>query len=1380
MLGFVALQNLKNSLVERGEDFVSRMVNYMSKSYMRDLAPSIFEESNDAIFVVDPQSHVIIDVNPSAQRLARLSRAQLVGMKVVDLFQTRDGQRLSASHIADWNAANVRLRRMYTLNHGDSESIPVDLCFNYIRKEFSAVDMIISNVPRRGFPADSHQEAEKPCREVVEQADDMIQVVRDDGSFIRVNPAWHRILGYSVDDVNLLNLFDIVHPDDRALCREVMDDVFTMKNSAPVKLVLRAADGRSVALGGHVDCGVENGSRASARFLLHDIRDSKQNLQHVARSARRLEKGNDRPANGETKNVRGAKENAKSRLARESVAGLVASATSDGVWQWDLTTNEIHLHDNWYSMTGYQRGDFDTVIDSWKALIHPDDVHRTLAAVQRYLDGIDETYECEYRLLTKDRGWCWILDRGKIMEWDAAGKPIVMVGADKDIDEKKRSALMMEGYNKTLEQFAAGESLESILNTLALTLETQIDDMAAAILPVDGSGLLQRGVAPSLPESYGQKLQGLKLGSAVTDDPFFGNENRGRSSENNESDSCWSQFHQITAEHQLTACWSQPVISNEGEVLAVLVVYFDQRRKPTDDEIPAIKGVANLIRIAISRQHDRIRLTESEQRFRAVFESSRTAIFVADAKSGTLVDVNQAAAELMDLPKHQFVGMHQSELHPPEEAERYRQLFMRHTKTGGIINEVLYVQRRNGDRIPVEIHASNFEIAGRAYIQGVFYNLTRRQRIETSLRKSEEKLRLVTDAMPAFIGYLNADETYGFVNAQYEKLFDLPRDEIIGRRNVDLLGQDAYRRISRYVKAALSGRRVKYEIDVDLSTLGSRTLAVEYVPDVSADGRVQGYYSLAIDITDRKNAEASIRAVVEGTAVVGAKFFQSFAKHLAGAMNVRYVLVCLHLDNPVTKVRTLAFWSGDELKENIEYELAGGPCAVTARGEWTFYPEGIQAQFAADTDLVAMEAESYCGIPMLDSNGRIMGHLAMIDDRPMTSNLCERSIVKVFVARAAAEMERIINDRKLHTSESRIRSIIEAIPVCVKVLDAEGMLLDMNATGLSLIEADSLESVRGKCVFDFIVEEHRDEFIHATQESFQGTPTEMEFEIIGLKGTRRWMQTRSVPLADPSGIVRSVLAVTRDISEDKRTEKMIRRHREEMAEISRLSNLGQMSTGIAHELNQPLTAMSMFASASLRDLKGGKVDVEILANDLAAIADQSVRAGEVIQSIRKLVGAKRKALSTIDINETIWRALGLIDIEFMIQADMMEFQPGADLPMVRADDLQLQQALINLIRNALEATVHQKNPKPIVIRTRVHDNETILVEVEDFGDGFAGEILATPFKAFATTKESGMGLGMSISKTIIENHGGTIWIKNKRGGGALVSFTLPIRNDSIR
>lgn len=183
-------------------------------------------------------------------------------------------------------------------------------------------------------------------------------------------------------------------------------------------------------------------------------------------------------------------------------------------------------------------------------------------------------------------------------------------------------------------------------------------------------------------------------------------------------------------------------------------------------------------------------------------------------------------------------------------------------------------------------------------------------------------------------------------------------------------------------------------------------------------------------VTPSRDLAEVLKTILEGTAgTTGDAFLRSFARHLASALSVRYAFVSKCVDWPTTRVRTLAFWMGDRFGDDFEYNLEGTPCAGVLDGQTCYYPDRIQQLFPKDKDLVAISAESYLGIPLKDSGGHILGHLAVLDDKPMTAadEELRKTLLRIFAARAAAELERLRQELTLKETQGRLEAAVSAM-----------------------------------------------------------------------------------------------------------------------------------------------------------------------------------------------------------------------------------------------------------------------------------------------------------------------------------------------------------------
>lgn len=268
------------------------------------------------------------------------------------------------------------------------------------------------------------------------------------------------------------------------------------------------------------------------------------------------------------------------------------------------------------------------------------------------------------------------------------------------------------------------------------------------------------------------------------------------------------------------------------------------------------------------------------------------------------------------------------------------------------------------------------------------------------------------------------------------------------------------------------------------------------------------------------------------------------------------------------------------------------------------------------------------------------------------------------------------------------------------------------------------------------------------------------------------------PIKDPDGNITHFVSIQTNITEHRHAEEQARLHQMELAHVSRLNTLGEMASGLAHELNQPLAAISSYSATGLELLKNKKISENKFIHILEQTHAQACRAGIIIKRMRRMIRKERTHKSPCNINALIRDAAALSEPELRRHDIQLKLDLNNSLPRILADSIQIEQVILNLLRNAIEASSANND---IVIRSRINNKSEAQISVEDMGKGVDAETAKNLFTPFYTTKPAGLGVGLSLSRSIIEFHSGQLWTEPNTPKGSCFHFTLPLgdREDSL-
>jgi two-component system, LuxR family, sensor kinase FixL len=362
----------------------------------------------------------------------------------------------------------------------------------------------------------------------------------------------------------------------------------------------------------------------------------------------------------------------------------------------------------------------------------------------------------------------------------------------------------------------------------------------------------------------------------------------------------------------------------------------------------------------------------------------------------------------------------------------------------------------------------------------------------------------------------------------------------------------------------------------------------------------------------------------------------------------------------------------------------------------------------------------------------------------------------------------------LQDTEAALRELAEHIPDVFWVTEPQ--------TGTCLYVNSAYETIWGRTCRSLLERPrswlegvHPDDRprIHAHfEQQAAGQETNVEYRVVRPDGSVRWIHDRGFPVRDAAGRLHRVVGIAKDITQRKLAEGAQRQDLAKLAHVARLTTLGEMAAGLAHELNQPLSAIANFTQGCVRRIRAGTAQPEELLEALEEVAVQTERAGEVIRRMRGFLRSPQPGRASLDLNELIREAARLDRAEMQSRGTRLRFELADSLPEVLGDQAQLEQVLLNLIRNAQEAMAENAPEQRELTLASSRGDGWVKVTVHDTGPELAAAVRVRLLEQFFTTKAQGLGLGLAISRSIIEAHGGRLWAENN-AGGTTFSFTLP-------
>jgi len=430
--------------------------------------------------------------------------------------------------------------------------------------------------------------------------------------------------------------------------------------------------------------------------------------------------------------------------------------------------------------------------------------------------------------------------------------------------------------------------------------------------------------------------------------------------------------------------------------------------------------------------------------------------------------------------------------------------------------------------------------------------------------------------------------------------------------------------------------------------------------------------------------------------------------------------------------------------------------------------------FSTDEYIRRQRARSVLCLPLV-KQGTLVALLYLENDlAPNVFTPGRIAVLKVLASEAAMSLENSRLYRELQEREAKIRRLVDSNIIGVVIATREGAIIEANGAFLDMIGYSRDDLVAGRLRWAELTPA---EWRAATERAAAairatGRCDVFEKEYIRRDGSRVPVLVGAAAFVDTRA--RSVSFVV-DLSERKRSEEALQRAHAELAHVTRVTTLGELAASIAHEVNQPLAAIIADANACLNWLAGTNPRLDMVHEALAAIVRDGHRAADVILRIRQLAVKGVSPKAAVDLNDVVREVIPLVRAALLRHEVSLAVELASELPRVLGDRVQLQQVILNLAMNGTEAMAGvEGRPRELTIRSQPLDGEHVTLAVHDTGVGIDPNHLDRLFDAFFTTKADGMGMGLSISRSIVEAHGGRLWVTPNEPHGAIFHFSLPV------
>ncbi|WP_425615092.1 PAS domain S-box protein [Anatilimnocola sp. NA78] len=1318
------------------------------------------------------------------------------------LYPEPEAQQAAAQLLRDiWAKGDVRsVEKEIVRKDGERRTVLVSTTMVVSEANEAAVVASFTDITELKKSAEALRASEARYRTFVDHVADGLFLHDHDGTVLDVNRRACESLGRSREELvgQMPYTFDpVISPERMAYLRKELDE----GNSLNFETCHQRDDGTVFPVEVRVRPFTENGRRLSLS-LATDITRRKLIEDELRQSNERFR--------------------------------LVVRATNDAVWDWVPGTKEVWWSEGMSDLFGHTPSNEQQDPDWWVRHIHPDDRQRVKDNFFQTVNGEGSQWSAEYRFLRRDGQYVDVYDRGQIMR-DENGKPSRMVGAMMDVSKSKLAEAQLRATERRFRDLAdaipqivwtarpdggldhlnarATEYAGLGLNELTEWSWEQVihpDDLPATLQ--DWGEILRTGtpkqlefrirrhdgeyrwhitrqvasrdaegrilhwygtstdiedykrVETALRESqqrftqFMMHLPGLAWIKDLQGRYVFANETAlklfrctaetlvGKRDVDIFDAKTASQFRRndlIAQELGGAIQCIEKVRQEDGRMMSSLVSKFVI---PGPDKCPALVGGVAIDITSQTKAEEALR--GSEERYRTLFHSIPDPMFVYDPDTLQYTAVNDAAVAKYGYSRQEFLRMKITDIRPPEDVQPL--LAMLSDQPVHESRGLWRHQKKNGEIVDVDVTAHSLLLDGKPACIVLAHDVTARLRAEAEVRRTTELLKTVTDESPDAVFVKDREGRYLLFNPAAARFVGRSVEEVLGKDDRQLFPPDDAALIRQSDLRVMETGQTETNEEVLTAAGVTRTYLATKGPYRNGDGQIVGTIGVSRDVTASKQAE---RLVKESQQRLQALF--------NNALNAIFLVTHegQFVDANPAACEMLGFRRDELLATSIEEVLNVEQSPTNATEFWEPFlrdgnQRGLMQLRRKDGAVIIAEFSAVANVlPGI--------HLSVLSD------VTERKQAEEAFRKVSAFHERII------------RTAVEGICLFTPTADGQDLHFSVWNDQMTAITGYTREEINKKGWIHTVYREPKarqlalDRF---SQLQAGNSPQGGEWEIVRKDGERRFIAISSSYLESDESTPLFV-ALMQDITDRRRDAEELAMRQAELRHVSRLNSVGQMVAVISHEVAQPLAAISNFAASTSALLANPNSSGELVHNQIDQITQQSRRAAEIIRRLRDFSRKSPPQRKLCDLRDLLQDSVDMLSHELRRGEVNILWEWGVVLPAIQGDAVQLQQVFVNLLLNARDALLDMPAPtRRITIRSS-RDLQHLVIDVEDNGIGLSEEVASRLFEPFVTTKPQGMGIGLSICRSILQEHEGDISCQPLKAGGTRFRIRLACPGD---